>query len=924
MAAPQTTGAITQVFDRPVTSSLPLGVHFFTLKSEDSGTTLPVNSIVADETSATVGAVTVSASPNATEPAVAVVTPLANEQPTSGPAPVASGVTGPQGSLPVKVDRTSTVAQQLQLASFEKQNKIGEAFLLACELLKENPDAEFAYDAAIRTALVLQLKQDVERFYLGAIRQSPLPGKYYVQLAHFYNRQGMTVQLQKLLSDYARQTASSPEHNVTICRMHGVAQEDMLALNAGLAAPLSFPVIMLTARAADVLEQPEKLSTTLGKAGQLDLSPWEARTLLLQLLATGYSTPRLVLGFLQRALANETDFSKGSDLCDAVLDHSASSHSTRAYSRYLDELTSSGSITDVHALLAARLHERNQDTSAALAMLNAEGIGRTPLIAQFRARLLTQAGNTSEAIVILGTLLEEQPTDAAVRMQLARTYAKAGAGPELLRVLAPLELSKISAIERVDYISLATSATVLLKEPEIQIEFWLELSPQLTFSELMLAGDVVVQNSANPDKRTRLFSAAIKRAQTESAAWRLYALVARLSAAQEDHQAELEYYQEFMQHEPDNVPMLRYVAELAMQNSALPLQLQVSPNDAGVQLHASSAGGTGVAIDLFQRLILLQPRVSDNYAGLMRAYQMRGEVESAKKVALELADRGSSTAESCVSAGRILEEGGLHSDALVFYRAAVKQDADNFSAWMQYANALRKVGKLPEAEAIYKRILEEGLHGVPFNQPALVAALLAIAYDSKSVPALVGYLDQLRTRDMPGKAEFYLIAAKLLMQVQQPQRAEAYLSEFQSAFPDTKLQSDGQLLLGHLQYTRRDYEAAKATFLAVADRYTSTPAGVTATFNAGEILRQMGKTGEAVDTWEQLAKNNPTSDKALAALHEAALAAYVEMRDARRAIRLMEQFVESDSQDIELVKKGRESLARMKAGKPIPDYNAAS
>src|SRR5205085_2058765 len=103
----------------------------------------------------------------------------------------------------------------------------------------------------------------------------------------------------------------------------------------------------------------------------------------------------------------------------------------------------------------------------------------------------------------------------------------------------------------------------------------------------------------------------------------------------------------------------------AIQSSSLPLQLN-GPGSSGLQLHASSSEGTDLAVELYRRLIQLQPRVTDNYAGLMRAYQVRGEVESAKRVALELADRGSSTSEACIAAGSILEESGFHPDALVF------------------------------------------------------------------------------------------------------------------------------------------------------------------------------------------------------------------------------------------------------------------
>jgi tetratricopeptide (TPR) repeat protein len=917
-SAMQTTAGITEVFDRPATSSLPIGTRFFTLKSEDIATTLPVKPIVADVTSVTLSPVTVA---EPATPATPAVTPLANEQATSATEAARPAVRSEVSNLPVKVDKSSTAAQEQQLGKFERQNRIGEAFLLACELLKDNPGAEFAYDAAIRTSLVLQLKQDVERFYQDAIRVSPLPGKYYVQFAHYYLRQGMTEAAQKLVSDYVKTATASPEFHVTSTRLYEVSEDDSSALRTSEAAPPSFPVLMLNARAAQLLDQLELSRRAGARALQADLASWQARTLLLQMIASGVDSPDLVIGLLQKSLANETNYSKALRLCDSVINSMRQRHATGVLRKYLVTMEQGTSLTDVQAFFAARVADSAQMTSDALTVAARPHLGNTPLIAYERARLYALSGDTTSAVAGLNNLLQEQPTDTFLRMELARVHALAGAGQDVLQDLTGIQLRKLASADRTDYINLITSATAQSNEPRRIADLWLELSPQVTFAELMQMGDIVTQFVSNAQAARRLGGQLADDAATPNG-WRLYALLARLDAMQSDHQAELDAYQDFLKHDPENVPMLRFVAELALQNSSLPLQLDVPSSGPEIQLRASSAGGTDLARDMFQRLILLQPRVSDNYSGLMRVYQFRGEVESAKRVAMEFADRGSSTSEACLAAGGILEENGLYSDALVFFRQAVKQDQENFNAWMRYAGALRKAGKLPEAEAIYKRILEEGLHGVPFNQPALVAALLALAHDTQTVPALIQYIDGLRQRDLPGKQEFYLTAAKLFMQTAQMQRAEACLNEFYSLYPDSKLQPEAQLLLGQLQYMRKDYQLARGTFQAVSDRFTSAPAAITAAYNVGEILRQMGKTKEAVDAWEQMANRYGNSDKAIGALYEAALAAYVEMRDAPRATSLLERFLDSGVEDAELVGKARDALERIRHGKPITDYNA--
>src|SRR5690606_5854520 len=117
--AQPTSRSITQVFERPTTSSLASGARFFAPVHQTLGTTLPVTSVVVDESSESLGAVTVPEPPGReTGQPSAVVTPV--------PMPVspeqvdlsAREATITQ-SLPVKVDDSSTAAQVQQLAEFE-------------------------------------------------------------------------------------------------------------------------------------------------------------------------------------------------------------------------------------------------------------------------------------------------------------------------------------------------------------------------------------------------------------------------------------------------------------------------------------------------------------------------------------------------------------------------------------------------------------------------------------------------------------------------------------------------------------------------------------------------------------------------------------------------------------------------------------
>jgi len=300
----------------------------------------------------------------------------------------------------------------------------------------------------------------------------------------------------------------------------------------------------------------------------------------------------------------------------------------------------------------------------------------------------------------------------------------------------------------------------------------------------------------------------------------------------------------------------------------------------------------------------------------MLAYQMKGEVETAKRVALELADRGSSSSQACLEAAMILEENGLFADALAFCRESVKRDPENFNAWMRYAGALRASGKQQEAGRVYRRILEEGYHGLPYNQPAVMAALFAVAHDTSSTDELASYLGSLRTKEVPGRAEFYLSAAKLLIQIKQPTVAQEFLSEFQLTFPDSRLQAESLLLLGQLQFTQGNLEAAQGTFQRVADEFSSGTAAITALFNSAEILRRNGKTKEAIVLWKQIADRFKQDDKAQSALYEAALNAYNLLQDKALATELLNAYIQSDAQDFALKKRAVDSIKRIADDKP--------
>jgi len=915
LAAQNTTAGIVQVFDRPATSTLPLGTQFFELKQVDTLTTLPSVPQVADETSATVGPVTVRAnvgdSENQPAPAATpLAAPLGAMVPAETTAPVAN-------SLPIKVDKSSTAAQALQIARFEKQNQIGEAFLLASDLIRENPNEAFAYDAGIRTSLILGLHDDAERLYKQAIQLFPASGKYYVQLAHHYSRQRKTAELQALITEFEKGASSRPDAYLVRARLQAIAADRTAAKMSHVDAKQPYSIVRMQALLAldgAVSTQAAQLLST--RAGQ-DLEPFEARTLALELSSLASADPLPLFRALEAALANEADYQGAVQFADGVLDQLANNRKLNAMARSISTRADQTSITDAAAFVGARIGFRRNDPPQALRFLDAARNGDTPLVLRERANVYAESGNTTQAAAIRSLLLEEQPDDTALRLELGDALAALGDAEGIRRALSPLQMAQVEPQKRAAYLTLLTSATLNLHNADQLIGLWAEAGRNANWRDLQQMGDIIVGN-AREDFRDELTSSALQRLSSDSQVWPLYGLLARLSGADGDFRSELGYYQKLVEQDSENIALLRFVAELATQHSSFQLTLSL-PGDKGasdIQLHASDSAPTSFAVQLYQRLIELQPRVAENYSALTRAYQLRGEVEAAKRVAMEMADRGSSTSVACLAAAGVLEENGLTTDSLVYYRAAVLADEQNFGAWTRYADALRLTGKNREAELIFKRILENGYYGQPWNQPAVIASLLAIAHDTNRIDDLVQYLQTLSGQDIPGKGEFFLSASKLLMQLQQPALAEQFLARFIETYPQSRLLPDALLLRGQLQYTSSNLEAARATFLEIADKFTTSAVAETALFNAGETLRQQGKPAEAVETWKRLAQSFPQSERAPVALYEAALSAWTDLKDSAQATQLMTQVAISPSEDAGLVRRAEVSLQRMSEGKP--------
>ncbi|MGC8740874.1 MAG: tetratricopeptide repeat protein [Candidatus Sumerlaeaceae bacterium] len=900
------------------TATLRAKPDFFPVVFEDRKTTLPTTSLIAGDSSATLGTVTVDLSSTDTlslgRGAVAV---------TTSPQVLASVELSP--SLPIEVDRSTTAAMVRQLHELEKRNLYAEAFLLACQLVRENPDAEFAYDAAIRTGIVLshanpdQMEQELEFFFHEAKRTATLPGRYVLQQAHYYERMGKLEKFRKLVSEYEKHNTKDPDYWVTLARLYAMSGETARSrefLERALREVQDvFPLVLLAARLYREFGSFDKARQTLIAAVDQNYGPWQMRSLLLEFLKLPTFDPPDVAQMVRGALANEVRYSVARGLADAIVERAIERRVFFRFQRFLDERIAAKKASDVEMWLAALLAQRAGDDKRSFEILMLDPAKTTPVISYERALALAREGRHKEAHDILAILVAEQPLEIPFRLAMAREELATSRPLDVLETLSRLRLEELTGSDRDDFIDTAMKAAVMTGNPQRIIDLWLDLVGAATFAEIQTMGDIVVRALEN-DPQAQHIEDAIADAVRQPERWPLLALHARLYGRHGNHRAEIESYAAYLEHAADDTQMLRFAAQLALQYATRPLHMEASAerqSTATVRLLDNTL--VEHAASFYRRLIALQPMVGDNYSALMRVYQARGEIEAAKKVAAELAEKNTSSPELLATAATILEENGFLNEALHYYERALQADPSDYGVWLKYADALLAAGSHKQAELICKKMLEEGYSGKPYNQPTLLAYLLKLATLTRETSGLVEYLSSLREKNIPGKPEFLLSSAKLLLQIGAPDQAVASVAKFQKDFPGHTLLQESYLLAGQIWYSRGDIEKAIATFRLVEEKFPQSQAAITAAFNIAVAQASAGRIDEALETYRRIAKQYSNDDHALGALFEAAVLASRAHKDPVLIKTLLEQFLATDCQDFSLRRNARKALDALEAGK---------
>lgn len=137
--------------------------------------------------------------------------------------------------------------------------------------------------------------------------------------------------------------------------------------------------------------------------------------------------------------------------------------------------------------------------------------------------------------------------------------------------------------------------------------------------------------------------------------------------------------------------------------AAEPSQVTVRANLAEA---LGEAGQVQRAVEIYESLVRENPRDANTYVGLAKLFTSQGWFADALK-ALDMARGfGLETIDTLNQESIALRELGRHRDALEVLEHALQQAPDNLPLHVNRANALARLGKSEEAEAIYRAAVE--------------------------------------------------------------------------------------------------------------------------------------------------------------------------------------------------------------------------
>lgn len=280
---------------------------------------------------------------------------------------------------------------------------------------------------------------------------------------------------------------------------------------------------------------------------------------------------------------------------------------------------------------------------------------------------------------------------------------------------------------------------------------------------------------------------------------------------------------DFLKKHPDHAPVLNMLAVALAQT-----------------------GRQNEALHYIKRVVALVPHELIAQMNLARTYMELGDKFSAQEVYLKILDRWPKNVDAYSNYGVLLQSVGKLEEAEAIYRQGLMHDQNFVALQLNLAGCLAAQNRLDEAEALYRTILAQKTNLIAEMELGKVFKSKGFAQDA--VLQFRKVIEQ-----APGNQVATLLLAETLQGLGQTVEAEQLYRQVLSTCPESEI---ALMKLGNLLRDQKRTQEAESCYLKgrqVAPKNPLFP------LNLGELLRSEGRPNEAQVHFEQALVVHPNN-----------------------------------------------------------------
>lgn len=473
---------------------------------------------------------------------------------------------------------------------------------------------------------------------------------------------------------------------------------------------------------------------------------------------------------------------------------------------------------------------------------------------------------------------------------------------QLLKDVDPTQLDD-SQLQVYKNVKLAISS---INRPENTIaEFEREVKG-LGYERLREVAQAPLVNLQPKDLQT-LRQTLLSRLESPTAPAELYVLLMAVEHKLGNEEGVTQALQRYVERNPQNLEAASELADaLAQRAYVIATSDPTTSPSAEVLQEAANSAAEGL-----WHLIEMRPYVPEPYEKLIAIYKLYGQPEKARQVTSYLTDSTTATAEEIHLAAYIMATNGMPEDAIPVYERALKLRPDRTLFRLNYAGALSRVGRLKEADAIYRDVIENGVNGRQYHAHEVYANGILLARNNGYLEEFLAFLRGLIPKsDMPQHDYFLIEVSKVLTALNLEREALHYLEAVQVQYPEKAWEAREHKVTAYVSL--KDFEKAEKVLMEAEQESTDTVGLVLARNNRAVVRAESGKLDEAVELWKALAEEFPRDRTAARGLLIASQR-LVEAGRFRQANELLRRYLSLDTGDADGEVSARELLARVKS-----------